>query len=119
LSRTPVAGEGWGKRMDFSRYSAISLRRDGKVLHAILNRPETLNAVDETMESELGRLFSDVAEDTDSNVLVLTGAGRAFSAGGDVEQMQRAIDNPRLFTDGLPRAKHLVHSIARSRRLRK
>ena len=97
--------------MDFSRYSAISLRRDGKVLHATLNRPETLNAVDEIMESELQTLFGDVAQDADSNVLVLTGAGRAFSAGGDVEQMQRAIDNPRLFTDGLPRAKHLIHSI--------
>src|SRR5216684_2829881 len=97
--------------MDFSRYSAISLRRDGKVLHATLNRPETLNAVDDTMESELGTLFGDVAQDADSNVLVLTGAGRAFSAGGDIEQMQRVIDNPRLFTDAIPRAKHLIHSI--------
>jgi enoyl-CoA hydratase len=97
--------------MDFSRYSAISLRRDGKVLHATLNRPETLNAVDDTMESELGTLFGDAAQDADSNVLVLTGAGRAFSAGGDIEQMQRVIDNPRLFTDAIPRAKHLIHSI--------
>jgi enoyl-CoA hydratase len=97
--------------MDFSRYSAISLRRDGKVLHATLNRPETLNAVDETMESELQTLFGDAAADPDSNVLVLTGAGRAFSAGGDVEQMQRLIDNPRLFTDAMPRSKQLIHSI--------
>src|SRR5579859_5955716 len=97
--------------MDFSRYSAITLRRDGKVLHATMNRPEALNAVDETMESELACLFGDAAQDAESNVLVLTGAGRAFSAGGDVEQMQRLIDNPRLFTDGISRAKHLIHSI--------
>src|ERR1700674_2281539 len=97
--------------MEFSRYSAICLRRDGKVLHATLNRPETLNAVDEIMESELQTLFGDVAQDADSNVLVLTGAGRAFSAGGDIEQMQRAIDDPRLFLNGMAHAKHLIHSI--------
>jgi len=97
--------------MDFSTYSAISFRRDGKVLHATLNRPDTLNAVDPVMESELGRLFGEVAADAQSAVLVLTGAGRAFSAGGDIEQMQRVIDNPRLFTDAIPQAKHLIYSM--------
>ena len=97
--------------MDFSRYSAISFRRDGKVLHATLNKPETLNAVDELMETELGTLFGDVADDRESTVLVLTGAGRAFSAGGDIEQMQRVINDPSLFVKAMPRAKHLIHSI--------
>ena len=97
--------------MDFSTYSAIAFRRDGKVLHATLNRPETLNAVDPVMESELHRLFGDVGADAQTSVMVLTGAGRAFSAGGDVEQMQRVIDDPRLFVDGIPHAKHLIHSI--------
>jgi enoyl-CoA hydratase len=97
--------------MDFSSYSAIAFRRDGKVLHATLNRPETLNAIDPAMEADLGRLFGDVAEDAQTAVLVLTGAGRAFSAGGDIEQMQRVIDDPRLFIDGIPHAKRLIHSI--------
>lgn len=97
--------------MNFSAYSAIAFRRDGKVLHATLNRPETLNAVDPVMESELARLFDDAARDDESAVIVLTGAGRAFSAGGDIDQMQRMIDDPRLFVDGIPNAKHLIHSI--------
>src|ERR1700730_15919609 len=97
--------------MDFSAYSAIAFRRDGKVLYATLNRPDTLNAVDAVMELELGRLFCDVAADAQTAVLVLTGAGRAFSAGGDIVEMQRVIDEPRLFVDGIPRAKQLIHSI--------
>src|ERR1700682_1197243 len=63
------------------------------------------------MEADLGRLFGDVAEDAQTAVLVLTGAGRAFSAGGDIEQMQRVIAERRLCIDGIPHAKRLIHSI--------
>lgn len=97
--------------MDFGAYQAIVFRRDGKVLHATLNRPDTLNAIDEHMDRDLARLFGDVAADAASNVLVLTGAGRAFSAGGDIEHMQRQIDQPTLFLDGMRVAKHLIFSL--------
>lgn len=97
--------------MDFSKYQAIVFRRDGRVLHATFNRPDTLNAVDDVLEHELGTLFGDVAQDGDCNVLVLTGAGRAFSAGGDIEQMQKVIDQPGLFYDAMERGKQLIYSI--------
>jgi enoyl-CoA hydratase len=97
--------------MRFSDYKVISLRRDGRVLYATLNRPDTLNAFDSDMEEDIGRLFRDVAADEETRVLVLTGAGRAFSAGGDVEQMQRAIDNPELFLEGMANGKRLIFSL--------
>jgi enoyl-CoA hydratase len=97
--------------MDFGAYKAIVFRRDGKVLHATLNRPDTLNAIDEDMDRDLARLFGDVAADAASNVLVLTGAGRAFSAGGDIEHMQRVIDQPTLFLDGMAAAKQIIFSL--------
>jgi enoyl-CoA hydratase len=97
--------------MDFSRYKVIVFRRDGRVLHATFNRPEALNAIDEQLDSELALLFGDVTADAESHVLVLTGAGRAFSAGGDVEQMQRVIDRPELFLNGMARAKQLIFSM--------
>ena len=97
--------------MDLSSYKSILLQRDGKVLTATFNRPETLNAFDHQMESELLRLFDDVTEDPETNVLVLTGAGRAFSAGGDIDQMQVIIDKPSGFWDAIPRAKKTVFSM--------
>ena len=50
---------------------------------ATLNRPDRLNAVNATMHHELARITRDVDADPDAKVLVMTGAGRAFCAGGD------------------------------------
>jgi enoyl-CoA hydratase len=97
--------------MDFSNYKAILFRREGKVLYATFNRPETLNAVDPDMHGDLDRLFKDVTEDDQTKVLVISGAGRAFSAGGDIEQMQKIIDDPNLFLSDMAAAKRLVFSI--------
>ncbi|MGO8856867.1 MAG: enoyl-CoA hydratase/isomerase family protein [Steroidobacteraceae bacterium] len=97
--------------MDFSKYKAIVFRREGRVLHATLNRPESMNAVDADMDHDLGRLFTDAANDEETRVMVLTGAGRAFSAGGDVEHMQQVIDHPELFLKGMAQARNIVMSL--------
>ena len=97
--------------MNFSAFNAIAFRRDGGVLHATLNRPEAMNAIDEELHDELERLFADVAQDRAANVLVITGAGRAFSAGGNIEAMQKLIDRPELFIKEVAKGKHLILSI--------
>jgi enoyl-CoA hydratase/carnithine racemase len=51
----------------------------------VLNHPEHLNAIDEVMHSELATVFHELGAEKDVRVVVLTGAGRAFSAGGDLE----------------------------------
>lgn len=58
-------------------------RRDDGIAIVTLNRPERLNAVNAPMHSELARFSRDFADDRALRVLVLTGMGRAFSAGGD------------------------------------
>ncbi|MCC6268461.1 MAG: enoyl-CoA hydratase/isomerase family protein [Dehalococcoidia bacterium] len=64
-------------------YETIQIEKEGGVAILRLNRPERLNAVNGAMHSELMRLFLDVQADPDVRAAVLTGAGRAFSAGGD------------------------------------
>lgn len=97
--------------MQLSDYNSIAFRRDGRVLHATFNRPETLNSMDAEMQHEVARLFPEVATDPETNVLVITGAGRAFSAGGDVELMQGMIDRPALVVEAMAHGKQLLHSI--------
>jgi enoyl-CoA hydratase len=97
--------------MNFADYRAIVFRREGRVLHATFNRPDTLNAFNEELEEDVARLFVEVATDDETAVLVLTGAGRAFSAGGDFEQMQKAIDDPDLFLKGAASGKRMLFSL--------
>lgn len=94
-----------------SDYEAITIGRRGRVLTLTMNRGERLNAVDACLHEELSRVFTDAARDPDSDVVVLTGAGRAFCAGGDVEWMQDAIDNPDSFETTLAEAKAIVFSL--------
>lgn len=70
--------------LDQRQYETIDIdKRDDGVTLATLNRPEKLNAVDARMHTELSTLASDFDDDPACRVLVLTGAGRAFCAGGD------------------------------------
>jgi enoyl-CoA hydratase len=65
-------------------YQAIRIeKRENGVALATLNRPEKRNAVDDTMHRELSQLPRDADADPEVRVLVITGAGRAFCAGGD------------------------------------
>ena len=67
------------------KYSTIILEKKESIATITLNRPDRLNAVDETMEEELLDAFDDVANDDEARVVVITGAGRGFCAGEDVK----------------------------------
>lgn len=95
----------------FSDYQAILFNRRGRVLEVTLNRPEKLNATDAVLHTELARVFTDISNDPDSDIVVLTGAGRAFSAGGDVAWMQEAIDEPVRFEQTVREAKQIVFGL--------
>ena len=96
--------------MDFSSYQRIRADRSGRILTLTLeNGP--VNAVDAQMHRELARVFLDAQDDDDSDLVVLTGAGRAFCAGGDTDWFQSQIDDPRSFRAIAPEAKRIVTSL--------
>jgi enoyl-CoA hydratase len=71
--------------VNLTAYQAIDMRFEGKVLLMRLNRPAVLNAIDAQLHDELSTVFSDIARDDPCEAIVLTGAGRAFCAGGDIK----------------------------------
>jgi len=91
-------------------YQTIKFDRRGRVLTMTLNRPEALNAVSGRLHTELSHLFYDVQLDEDSDILVLTGAGRAFSAGGDFQQMIKANKAESIHGD-LLEAKKMIYGL--------
>ncbi len=91
-------------------YKTIAYSRRGRVLTLTLNRPDSLNAVNEQLHTELSTIFTDAADDPGSDIIVLTGAGRAFCAGGDLAWLQAAIDQPSRFERIAHEAKRIVFS---------
>jgi enoyl-CoA hydratase len=61
----------------------------GPVRLVTLNRPEALNATDPALHHELARIWPDLDADPEVRAIVLTGAGRAFSGGGDLHLLER------------------------------
>ncbi len=75
--------------MDYSRYQTLLIEKDTDGVAVVtLNRPEKRNAVSLQMHHELESVFVDLSNDDDVRSIVLTGAGDAFCAGGDVEGMK-------------------------------
>ncbi len=71
-------------------YQYILLEKDSKghIATLTLNRPDRRNALNDAMQDEIGDAIEEVDADDSLRVLVLTGAGRVFCAGGDLDQLQ-------------------------------
>lgn len=70
-------------------YNAIQFDLSDRIATITLNRPDRLNAINEEMRDDFTRLFTELQTNEDIGVVIFTGAGRAFSAGGDIEYFER------------------------------
>lgn len=91
-------------------YSTLDVSLEGDVLEIRLDRPEKRNAVTGEMHGELAHVFRDAAE-SDARVVVLTGAGKAFSAGGDFERMDEVTDDHGELAESFEESKTILHDI--------
>lgn len=97
--------------MTYDTYTNLSVDVLDRVATVTFRRPEKLNAVDAALHTELSRIFIDLNEDLGVDVVILTGAGRAFSAGGDIDWMQESLDEPTSFEQTAREAKQIVFSL--------
>ncbi|TAM82375.1 MAG: enoyl-CoA hydratase/isomerase family protein [Jatrophihabitans sp.] len=92
--------------MPYDGYAQLRFeRRDNGVVLITIDNPEKYNATDEQLHGELARVWRDVAADETTRVAVITGAGRAFSAGGDLDMVQRMAGNH-------DRVAHMLHEMS-------
>jgi enoyl-CoA hydratase len=92
--------------MSLAEYEQLRFeRRDHGVLLITMDRPDKYNAADEGMHGELARVWTDVSGDTQTRVAVITGAGRAFCAGGDLEMVRRMAGD-------YDRVAHMLHEMS-------
>ena len=71
--------------------SAVTYELDGHVATITLNRPESLNAINGEMRTELNAAWERFRDSSDAWVAILTGAGRAFCAGADLKNPSGAV----------------------------
>ncbi|MBJ7336788.1 enoyl-CoA hydratase/isomerase family protein [Mycolicibacterium sp.] len=83
----------------------------GAVRVVTLNRPEALNATNEALHLALNAVWRHLADDPDARSVVITGAGKAFSAGGDMRHFVELRTDTRARQIEMDRAGHLLNEM--------
>ena len=73
-------------------FEYIIYERKGPIAYITLNRPEKLNALNAGLMTEFREAVGVVDADTEIRALIITGAGRAFSSGFDIQKSNHSID---------------------------
>lgn len=97
--------------MQFAGYQDLTFDRSERLLRLTINRPSALNAVNARLHRELSQVFLDIAKDEEVDVVVLSGEGAAFCAGGDIAWMQAMIEQPGSFAAIASEGRRIIHSL--------
>lgn len=96
----------------YASYTRLQFDRPhARVLRVTMSNPSRLNAADRVMHDELGRVWRDIDTDPSVSAAILTGEGRAFSAGGDFKMIERIIDDFNTRATVWKEARDLVYNI--------
>ena len=95
--------------------SEIDVRADGALRIITLNRPDDLNAVNDNLHVGLARLWQRLTDDPTARAAVLTGSGKAFSAGGDFSYLAELSQDADLRAKTIRDGREIVLGMARCR----
>jgi len=93
----------------------VDVRADGPLRIITLNRPDSLNSVNDDLHVGLARLWQRLTDDPTARAAVITGAGRAFSAGGDFSYLKELSDDAALRAKTIRDGREIVLGMARCR----
>src|SRR5690349_5577476 len=91
----------------------LAVEADGPVRTVIINRPAELNAVNQPLHWALANVWRQLAADRAARVVILTGAGRAFSAGGDLDWITSFLDDPVARDESLREGAQIIEELLR------
>lgn len=96
----------------YAKYERLKFERpDDRILQIVLENPGRLNATDAKMHGELGEVWRDIDADPDVSVAMIRGAGKAFSAGGDLDMVEEMTRDFDALTRVWREARDLVYNI--------
>jgi len=95
--------------VDYSTYQHLLVERKNGIALVTMNRPEVYNATNGRLHYELGRIWLDIGDDAEVRVAVITGAGKAFSAGGDLDTIAEFVGDPAVIASTMKEASDIVY----------
>ncbi|GMU79820.1 MAG: enoyl-CoA hydratase [Acidimicrobiia bacterium] len=101
--------------MAYDLPDAVRVDADGPIRIVTLSRPEHLNAANDELHAGLARVWPQLSADAGARVAVVTGAGRAFSAGGDFDLLDRMANDRGLRRDVIAEGREIVINMMRCR----
>ncbi len=101
--------------MDYDLPDVVRVEADGPVRVVTLSRPDQLNAVNDDVHLALARVWPQLSADVDARAAVITGEGRAFSAGGDFDLLDRMAKDRALRERTIAEGRELVLEMIRCR----
>jgi enoyl-CoA hydratase/carnithine racemase len=93
----------------------VDVQADGALRVITLNRPDSLNSVNDALHVGLAHVWTRMGEDRQARAAVITGAGRAFSAGGDFAYLEQLRQDPDLRAKTILHGREIVLGMARCR----
>jgi enoyl-CoA hydratase len=97
--------------MTYANYENLLIEQQGSILTITINRPEARNAINPGLHEEFSRIFYDADADESVDVVILSGSGGAFCAGGDLNWLLEMHGEPAKTAIGIKRDRKIQHSI--------
>ena len=91
----------------------LKVEADGPVRTILINRPDALNAMSAKLHWGLANVWRMLSADTEARVVILTGAGRAFSAGGNLDRIIAFLDDPVARRESLREGAQIIEEMLR------
>ena len=95
----------------YDGYEMLKVVREGRIVTVSFNRPEVKNATNPQMHRELVSVFPEIGRDPEAHVVVLTGEGDAFSAGGDIATLRNSLDDQARWVESMMEARDILFGV--------
>ncbi|MEU4316868.1 enoyl-CoA hydratase/isomerase family protein [Nocardia sp. NPDC024068] len=99
--------------MRYDLPDVLTVTAEGPLRTVTINRPDELNAVNADLHRALAQVWRQLAADTEARVVILTGAGRAFSAGGDLDWITSFLDDPVARDESIREGAEIIEELLR------
>ncbi|MFE7741256.1 enoyl-CoA hydratase/isomerase family protein [Nocardia sp. NPDC057455] len=99
--------------MRYDLPDVLTVACEGPVRIVVIDRPDELNAVNAELHRALAEVWRQLAADREAAVVILTGAGRAFSAGGDLDWITSFLDDPVARDESIREGAQIIEEMLR------